>query len=281
MASSGTSSTCSAPSTEKDNFLRLSSLLIDGATKLLREVFTHINAPKTLDDVLAKSDTKEKLKNSKGLHKLDFGKMYPPRGEPTATLDDLDISLLFVLLRHTCNLPDPASGDWNKLPPDSCTGHADDLVRIKFYRNKVYAHVANMKLEDAEFSRLWERVKEPMLRLAQTMSRAGKWEGLIEQYRSGPLTSKEQEYVEELRNWYERERDLSDKVDQLQKELPRLVSESLQQFWQEMKGSWPMEDGEPLSVLLTSVASFVQHASHAPSRPLSPHETLPLRPESP
>ena len=154
-------------------------------------------------------------------------------------------------------------------------------MRIKFYRNEVYAHVANMKLEDAEFSRLWERVKEPMLRLAQTMGRAGEWEGLIEQYRSGPLTSKEQEYVEELRNWCERERDLSDKVDQLQKELPRLVSESLQQFWQEMKGSWPVEDGEPLSVLLTSLAaSFVQHASHAPSRPLSSHAPLPLRPES-
>ena len=222
MASSGTALVPS-PSHEKDNFFRLSILIIDGGTKLLREVFNDIHPPASLPTVLVNPITEKDLR--KALTKSDMEKLYLPGGG-FGTSEDLDVTLLFKLLKSICGLARPFSG-WDKLPDPAHQGPTDDLVRIKFYRNQTYAHAKEMKLEDAEFQQIWNELSSAMIRLAKCMSSAKEieWKNIIDSYSSGPLTSKEEDYVEELKAWYDNDKELKEEIEKLGEKLEAGIGE--------------------------------------------------------
>ena len=222
-SSSGAALATASSSQEKDNFLRLSTLIIDGGTKLLREVFNDIHPPASLPTVLANPITEKDLK--KALTKSDMEKLYLPGGG-FGTSEDLDVTLLFKLLKSICRLACPFSG-WDKLPDPAHQGPTDDLARIKFYRNQTYAHVKEMKLEDAEFQQIWNELSSAMIRLAKCMSSAKEreWKNIIDSYSSGPLTSKEEDYVEELKAWYDNDKELKEEIEKLGEELEAGIGE--------------------------------------------------------
>ena len=223
MASSSGTALVPSPSHEKDNFFRLSTLLIDGGTKLLREVFNHIHAPTSLPTVLANPTTIIDLR--KALTKSEMKKLYLPGGG-FGTSEDLDVTLLFKLLKSMLRLARPFSG-WDKLPDPAHQGQTDDLVRIKFYRNQTYAHVKEMKLDDVEFQQIWDELSSAMIRLAFCMSSAKEreWKNIIDSYSSGPLTSKEEEYVEDLKAWYDNDKELKEEIEKLGEDLEAGIGE--------------------------------------------------------
>ena len=222
-SSSGAALATASSSQEKDNFLRLSTLIIDGGTKLLREVFNDIHPPASLPTILANPTTKKDLK--KAIPYWERKKLYLPGGG-FGTSEEFDISLLFKLLKSICNLACPPSG-WDKLPDPAHQSQTDDLVRIKFYRNETYAHVTEMKLENAEFQQIWNELSSAMIRLAKCMSSAKEreWKNIIDSYSSGPLTSKEEDYVEELKAWYDNDKELKEEIEKLGGELEAGIGE--------------------------------------------------------
>ena len=222
-----------SPSPEKDNFLRIAALLMDGGTKLLRGILDSIhNTPASLSAALAKPKTKKELRKTR-ISPDEWNKLYPPAGGPVKS-EDLDISLLSKVLRHACSppLPTPPAG-WNAPPSAAHQSPSDDLVRIRIYRNEAVAHATEMKLEAAEFERIWNEISAAMIRLAKNISTAEetKWKALVEEYRSGPVTCEEEEYVKDLESWYERDRLLEEEmragfqgVDEGIEEIKKLVS---------------------------------------------------------
>lgn len=63
---------------------------------------------------------------------------------------------MITLLRNLGELPEPAGG-YNQLPLTTDTTTMADLVRIKYYRNKL-AHFKDGKIDAQFFTSAWEHI---------------------------------------------------------------------------------------------------------------------------
>lgn len=154
----------SSTTREATNFARVSRLLVDGGTLTLRKVFDGIHPPNTLQAVLMSHlPLMLKLKRRKILTDLQWDLLFPasPAHVDSSTFD---ITLLVVLLRNICSLPAPVKG-WDELPLVTETNKQDDIARIKFYRNEVYAHASKASLLDVDFANIWAKAVDALLRL--------------------------------------------------------------------------------------------------------------------
>ena len=219
---------------EKANFLRFTCLLMRGGLALLREVFDAIHPPANLPAVLcAKRKHLETLKTKTGnkvFSYFELKSLYDPSGSGThGKSADFDISLLGKLLRAICSLTRPATG-WDNLPNSSDHSLEADLVRIKFYRNKIYGHNHSLEITKADFEKLWREISEALLRIAGGISSAKRdeWKKSIEKFFHEPLTPDAKKCVDELRLWYLMDMDTNDKLKKLDEKLEQMKVEQKQ-----------------------------------------------------
>ena len=146
-----------ASSVEKTNGAKLSRLLIDGGTTVLRKIFDGHHPPANLAaDLNTKKSILSNLLKKKILHNPQWDKLFP-RGGVVPDSRTFDITLLFLLLIEICGLTPPASG-WHTKPPSSDTSHEANLARVKFYRNDLYGHVTTTGVDTPTFSALWTEI---------------------------------------------------------------------------------------------------------------------------
>ena len=149
---------------ETTNFARICRLLVDGGALALRNVFDGIHPPVNLQAVLSGcSPTLQNLKK-KGILNNSQWKLLFPTPPACADSSNFDITLLVLLLRNICGLPTPAKG-WNDLPLATDTNVQDDIARIKFYRNSIFAHAPKASLTDLDFSSYWTEIRDALVRL--------------------------------------------------------------------------------------------------------------------
>ncbi|KAM7441979.1 hypothetical protein ABFA07_009012 [Porites harrisoni] len=142
----------------KENFQRITRLLISGGTSLLREIFDSICPPSNLPTILSNPVTKNQLKAAK-LTMPQWHCLCPSPGV-YGNSADFDVTLLVRLLRTICNLTPPSTG-WDALPSTADHSLTADIARIKYYRNSVYGHVSQgMAIRDSEFLTLWQEISE-------------------------------------------------------------------------------------------------------------------------
>ena len=142
-----------ASSVEKTNGAKLSRLLIDGGTTVLRKIFDGHHPPANLiTDLNANYSILNNLLRRRVLNGHQWDKLFPPGGVPPDS-NTFDITLLFLLLTNICGLTPPPSG-WQTKPPPSDTSHEANLARVKFYRNILYGHVTTTGVDTPTFSAL-------------------------------------------------------------------------------------------------------------------------------
>lgn len=206
------------PSTrETTNYARLCRLLIDVGTEVLREVFDRIHPPIDLHKVLAQSGVKSKLQallKRRKLNPSQWNILYPTT--TTVSSADFDVTLLMVLFRNICNLPQPGTG-WDDLPTAADTSLEADIARVKFYRNTVYAHVSNASIDDAEFTHYWQEIRETLVRLGGAGSSYGDTIDRLANESMDP--EKEKFYQELLKTWWNDEFSLKVKLDEIDEKL--------------------------------------------------------------
>ena len=144
---------------------------------------------------------------------------------------DFDISLLCKLFRAICNLTSPATG-WDILPNSTDHSLEADLVRIKFYRNKIYGHNHSMDMTNIDFDKLWREISEALLRIASSISitKRDEWKKSIDKFFHEPLTPYAKECVDELQGWYLMDMDTENKLEKLD-----TMMEQLQLIQEQMK----------------------------------------------
>ena len=153
-----------ASSVEKTNGAKLSRLLIDGGTTVLRNVFDRYHPPANLAaDLNANYHTLNTLRTKRVLHKPQWDLLFPPSGA-TPDSKTFDITLLFLLLTNICGLSPPLSG-WHKSPPSSDTSLEANLTRVKLYRNKLYGHVTSTGVQTAVFNVEWQEISAVLVAL--------------------------------------------------------------------------------------------------------------------
>lgn len=203
----------------KENFLRLTRLLMCGGVRILREKFDSIHPPTGLPLTLDDTATRDSLKAAK-LFKAQWDCLYPSPGT-FGKSTDFDITLMFRLFRTICNLTEPVT-KWNN--PSSSTDYSleADLIRIKEYRDSVHGHSSTMEITGSEFRHLWKEISEALLRIVGSMSVAKRdeWKNAINKLLlSDPLTPEAQRYVDELQIWYKNDMELKDAVKQLEDQV--------------------------------------------------------------
>ena len=142
---------------QKSNFQRLTRLLMCGGAVLLREVFDSIHSHANLPTTLSDPSVERQLREAR-LTRPEWNCLYPSPGVYGKS-SDFDISLICKLLRTICSLTSPPTG-WYSLPNDFDHSLGADLLRIKYYRNEVYAHSNNLEIADGEFLDRWGKISE-------------------------------------------------------------------------------------------------------------------------
>ena len=149
---------------ENTNYARLCRLLIDIGTEALRNIFNGIHSPANLHKILSSSSphytTLQWLRKRGVLNPTLWGKL------STSSSAEFDITLLMVLLRNVCGLSPPVStGNWDELPLDADHSTEANIVRIKYFRNDVYAHASKASVDDATFNQLWKNISNAIIGL--------------------------------------------------------------------------------------------------------------------
>ena len=143
-------------SEEKTNGTRLSRLLIDGGTHVLKEFLHSIYPRDELQIVLSKNRPRLlSLKKGRVIFDSQWEKLFPPSDEPPDS-DTFDISLLHLLIREICDLTAPLTG-WNKMPTDDDDSVEANLARIKFFRNEL-SHRSSTGVPNDEFEEKWKKL---------------------------------------------------------------------------------------------------------------------------
>ena len=151
-------------SLEKTNGAKLSRLLIDGGTMVLRKIFDRYHPPANLlADLNANYHTLNNLLRRRVLHKPQWNLLFPPGGA-TPDSNTFDITLLFLLLTNICGLSPPPLG-WHTKPLPSDTSVEANLARIKFFRNELYGHVTTTGIDTPTFSALWLEISAVLVAL--------------------------------------------------------------------------------------------------------------------
>ena len=242
---------------EKENFQRVARLLISGGTTLLREIFDQLCPPCNLSTTLKNPATEKKLRSAK-LTKAQRDCLYPSPGVYGKSAD-FDVTLLFRLLRTICNITPPATG-WDAFPSSIDHSLAAELVRIKSYRNSVYAHVSqNMEITDHEFLMLWQDISEALLRIAGQISPAKKtaWKEAIDNFSKDSLTAEDEQNVQELLRWHRNDVEVKEFIELSDKKVQEgmeCLRTSIREKAQDIKDQF----GEELKTTSDGIQSTVR-----------------------
>ena len=161
-----------ASSVEKTNGNKLSRLLIDGGTTVLRNIFDYYHPPANLAASLSSRyihPILTRLRHRNILNGVQWDKLFPPPGGGPPNSINFDITLLFLLLRNICGLSPPLSG-WDRMPPASDTSFEANLARMKYHRNVLYGHVTSTGIQTSVFVVKWQEVSSVLVSLGLSQS---------------------------------------------------------------------------------------------------------------
>ena len=204
MATAAPSPLASSP--EKTNGNKLSRLLIDGGTTVLRNVFDHYHPPASLAaDLNSNYSILNNLLSRRVLKRHQWNKLFPPGGiAPDSST--FDITLLFLLLIEICGLSPPPSG-WHAKPSPGDNSLEANLARVKFFRNELYGHVTSTAFDTAIFSSLWQEISAALLSLGLDQAEIDR----LKAERGG-----EQHYIDALIKWADSELDVKTQLKDIQ-----------------------------------------------------------------
>ena len=195
-----------ASSVEKTNGAKLSRLLIDGGTTVLRKIFDGHHPPANLIiDLNANYSILNNLLSRRVLNGHQWDKLFPPGGV-AADSKTFDITLIFLLLTNICGLTPPPSG-WHTEPLPSDTSHEANLTRVKIYRNIVYGHVTTTGVDTPTFSALWTEISGVLVSLGLDQAEVDR----LKAEKGG-----EQDYIDVLIEWADSEEDIKSQLKNIQ-----------------------------------------------------------------
>ena len=212
-----------ASSEEKTNGSKLSRLLIDGGTTVLRNVFNYHHPPANLAAKLnANYSALNNLLRRRVLNGHQWDKLFPPGGAMPDS-NTFDITLLFLLLTNICGLSPPPTG-WHTKPPPSENSYEANLARVKYFRNVLYGHVTSTSVDTHSFSVLWLEISSVLVALGLHQSEIDR----LKAERGG-----EEDYLDALRDWTDCEIEIKTQlkdVYQAQKEMKQTLLETHETF---------------------------------------------------
>ena len=205
MATAAPSPLASSPA--KTNGNKLSRLLIDGGTTVLRNVFDHYHPPTTLaSDLNANYSTLNNLLRRRVLNGHQWDKLFPSGGGLPDS-NTFDITLLFLLLTNICGLSPPLTG-WHTKPSPGNNSLEANLARVKFFRNELYGHVTSSGVDATSFSTFWHEISTALIFLGLDQAEVDR----LKAEQGG-----EEDYLDALIEWADSEENIKAQLKDIRK----------------------------------------------------------------
>ena len=219
MATAAPSPLASSP--EKTNGNKLSRLLIDGGTTVLRNIFDHYHPPAILASGLNSNySVLSNLVRRRVLNGRQWDKLFPPGGKVPDS-NTFDITLLFLLLTNICGLSPPLTG-WHTKPSPGDNSLEANLARVKFFRNELYGHVTFTGVDATSFSSFWQEISTTLYSLGLDQAEIDR----LKAEQGG-----EEDYLDALIEWADSEEDIKTQlkdIHQSQTKTEETISQVLQ-----------------------------------------------------
>ncbi|XP_062582915.1 uncharacterized protein LOC134244679 [Saccostrea cucullata] len=200
---------------EPTNACRACRLLLGPCTDQFRDVFRHFVPPSSFQHVI--------LRKTSDLPRLTAPQMnlILPRGSSyTGNYSDMDISLLYILLRNICSIP-PHSTGWGNAPDPADRSLSASIERIHTARNQCVISSSSV-LSDADFNRIWSTVRSAVVDLDSFLNNGNLFKSqvdVIKQETMDPVG--DQHFIEELKKQIEEDAPTKEIVHDLQKKIEK------------------------------------------------------------
>ncbi|XP_033730871.1 uncharacterized protein LOC117320373 [Pecten maximus] len=85
--------------------------------------------------------------------------LYPQVGVFRGSEKDLDVSLLYILLRNLVNIP-PHKNGWGRDPDIADRSLSANIDRLRSQRNEAYGHAKSASISDTDFQTRWADIRQ-------------------------------------------------------------------------------------------------------------------------
>ncbi|XP_056005262.1 uncharacterized protein LOC130050160 [Ostrea edulis] len=209
MASSVYSST---PETTNAN--RACRAVLGPCTDGLRDTLRHYVPPHTFPHVVKLY----KLNLPRSLTAVQRNLILPKTGNYTGRYDDMDISLLYILLRNITNIS-PHSKGWGNDPDPRDSILSANIERIRLVRNRC-VHSCDPSMSNSDFNSIWSTIRSVMVDLDAFLVNGNKYEKEVDFLRHESMDPENDlHYEEELRKQVEEDTKTREMVVNLERRI--------------------------------------------------------------
>ncbi|KAL3859336.1 hypothetical protein ACJMK2_009561 [Sinanodonta woodiana] len=139
------------------NYARMCRIVVDVFRDILWQVLTN--------EILPADLPKKVQTDKKKLGKLDLKiKTWLCGISPLSTEIPIavkfDVTSLYTLIRNLCSQVPAPSTQWGQTPPAGGVTLGDDIERVREFRNILYGHATQAKIETADFNKLCIEIKD-------------------------------------------------------------------------------------------------------------------------
>ncbi|KAK3099533.1 hypothetical protein FSP39_005909 [Pinctada imbricata] len=163
------SSSAYAPTQETTNLNRVSHVLRCPCTDQLRDLLRHHVPPVLFPRVI-----QEKRTNLPRLTAPQRKLILPSTGHYTGDYSDMDVSLLYLLLRNICSIQPHIKG-WGHTPDDADISLSACIESIREIRNKI-GHSSSSGLSQVDFIDYWSNIKRSVKSIDKHLNNDSKYE---------------------------------------------------------------------------------------------------------
>ena len=172
-------STFYAATEEMTNINRVSRLLMDPCTDQLRELLRFHIPPANFNTFI--QTMKSRLPRlTEPQRKL----ILPNSGVYSGYYDEMDISLLYILLRNVCGIQAHNKG-WGNAPNSADRSVSANIERLRLARNRCGHSTGGMS--NAEFNQVWSEIRAAVVDLDKTLRIGNKYQEAVDFIRNDTM----------------------------------------------------------------------------------------------
>ena len=182
---------------DRTRFCRLSLVIMDELTQILRDLLSNEVSPMQIFNIVKQHCFPQVRPEQIAIIKAANTRGY----------QDFDITLLYTLLRNVCQNVTPPSQNWgvSQMPSQNEITVGDDIERIRLIRNKLFGHISEPAISEIEFQEHWSIISGICTRM-QTLLNKDYVKRLQDTEKSTIDSDTEKKYLELIEKLVEEEK---------------------------------------------------------------------------
>ena len=168
-----------AATEEMINLFRVSRLLTGPCSDQLRDLLRFYTPPANFNTVVQTVKSRlPRLTEPQRKLILPYSRSY------SGNYDDMDISLLYILLRNVCGIQAHNKG-WGNAPDSADRSVSANIERLRMARNRCGHSTGGMS--NAEFNQMWSEIRAAVVDLDKALSIGNKYQEVVDFIRNDTM----------------------------------------------------------------------------------------------